>query len=100
MAQSARSANRYQMNGQIISEGENMSQRGISRVLNVPPVAPGFVGPGHLAAPVVPEGGTLKRRQWMTAGSLNECGDDLVPTEGWGDRSQNCLHDMRIVGNT
>jgi hypothetical protein len=24
----------------------------------------------------------------------------LVPTEGWGDRSQNCLHDVRIVGNT
>jgi hypothetical protein len=31
---------------------------------------------------------------------LNECCDDSVPTEGWGDRSQNCLHDMRIVGNT
>jgi redox-sensitive bicupin YhaK (pirin superfamily) len=31
-----------------------MSQeRGISRVVNVPPAAPGFVGPGHLAAPVV-----------------------------------------------
>ena len=28
-------------------------QRGISRVVNVPPAAPGFVGPGHLAAPVV-----------------------------------------------
>ena len=27
-------------------------------------------------------------------------GDDLSPTERWGDRSQNCLHDMRIVGNT
>jgi quercetin 2,3-dioxygenase len=27
--------------------------RGISRVVNVPPVAPGFVGPGHIAAPVV-----------------------------------------------
>ena len=26
--------------------------------------------------------------------------DDLVPAEGWSDRSQNCLHDMRIVGNT
>src|ERR1700722_15405146 len=25
---------------------------------------------------------------------LNERGDDLVPTEGWGDRSQNCLHDV------
>jgi hypothetical protein len=31
---------------------------------------------------------------------LNECGENLVPTEGWGDRSQNCLHDVRIVGNT
>ena len=31
-----------------------MSQRrGISRVVNVPPAAPGFVGPGHLAALVV-----------------------------------------------
>ena len=28
-------------------------QRSISRVVNVPPTAPGFVGPGHLAAPVV-----------------------------------------------
>src|ERR1700685_3999991 len=27
--------------------------RDISRVVNVPPVVPGFVGPGHLAAPVV-----------------------------------------------
>jgi hypothetical protein len=31
---------------------------------------------------------------------LNECGENLVPTERWGDRSQNCLHDVRIVGNT
>jgi putative oxidoreductase len=39
---------------ELISEGEDMSQqRGISRVVNVPPAAPGFVGPGHLAAPVV-----------------------------------------------
>lgn len=31
-----------------------MSQRrGISRVVDVPPAGPGFVGPGHLAAPVV-----------------------------------------------
>jgi quercetin 2,3-dioxygenase len=31
-----------------------MSQeRSVSRVENVPPAAPGFVGPGHLAAPVV-----------------------------------------------
>ena len=28
-------------------------QRSISRVVDVPPAAPGFVGPGHLAAPVV-----------------------------------------------
>jgi quercetin 2,3-dioxygenase len=28
-------------------------QRRISRVVDVPPAAPGFVGPGHLAAPVV-----------------------------------------------
>ena len=28
-------------------------QRGISRVVNVPQATPGFVGPGHLAAPVV-----------------------------------------------
>jgi hypothetical protein len=28
-------------------------QRSISRVVNVPPAAPGFVGPGHLAASVV-----------------------------------------------
>src|SRR6201981_512333 len=28
-------------------------QRSISRVVNVPPAAPGFVGPGHLGAPVV-----------------------------------------------
>ena len=27
--------------------------RGISRVIDVPPAEPGFVGPGHLAAPVV-----------------------------------------------
>ena len=36
------------------TEGGNMSQqRSISRVVDVPPAAPGFVGPGHLAAPVV-----------------------------------------------
>jgi hypothetical protein len=31
---------------------------------------------------------------------LNECGADLVPTEGWGDRGQNCLQDMHVVRNT
>jgi redox-sensitive bicupin YhaK (pirin superfamily) len=42
------------MKGKLISEGKSMSQqRGISRVVNVPPLAPGFIGPGHLAAPVV-----------------------------------------------
>jgi quercetin 2,3-dioxygenase len=29
-------------------------QRGIRSVFNVPPLTPGFAGPGHLAAPVVP----------------------------------------------
>jgi quercetin 2,3-dioxygenase len=28
-------------------------QRSIARVVTVPPLAPGFVGPGHLTAPVV-----------------------------------------------
>jgi quercetin 2,3-dioxygenase len=42
------------MNGKRFQKEKNMSQqRGISRVVNVPPPAPGFVGPGHLAAPVV-----------------------------------------------
>jgi|HubBroStandDraft_4_1064222.scaffolds.fasta_scaffold68016_3 hypothetical protein len=27
-------------------------------------------------------------------------GGDSAPTESWSDGSQNCLHDMRIVGNT
>ena len=29
-------------------------QRRISRIYSVPELAPGFVGPGHLAAPVIP----------------------------------------------
>ena len=29
------------------------NQRGVNRVVNVPAASPGFVGPGHLAAPVV-----------------------------------------------
>jgi hypothetical protein len=38
----------------LISEGAKMSQqRGISRIVDVPPLTRGFVGPGHLAAPVV-----------------------------------------------
>ena len=32
-------------------------QRSISRVVNVPPASPGFVGPGHLAARI---------RMWIT----------------------------------
>src|SRR6202049_4378380 len=40
--------------GNWFQKEKDMSQeRGISRVVNVPPAAPGFVGPGHLAAPVV-----------------------------------------------
>jgi quercetin 2,3-dioxygenase len=31
-----------------------LHQRQISRVTTVPKLAPGFVGPGHLAAPVIP----------------------------------------------
>jgi redox-sensitive bicupin YhaK (pirin superfamily) len=31
-----------------------LTQRRIARVVAVPPLGPGFVGPGHLAAPVVP----------------------------------------------
>jgi redox-sensitive bicupin YhaK (pirin superfamily) len=31
-------------------------QRRISRIYSVPELAPGFVGPGHLAAPVIPPG--------------------------------------------
>ena len=30
---------------------------------------------------------------------LDEC-IDLAPIESWGDGSQNCLQNMRIVGNT
>jgi hypothetical protein len=41
-----------------------------------------------------------KTSLYIASNCLNECGDDLVPTEGWGDRSQNCLHDVRIIGNT
>jgi len=31
---------------------------------------------------------------------LNEGMGDLAPMQSWGDSRQNCLHDMRIVGNT
>jgi hypothetical protein len=30
----------------------------------------------------------------------SKSGGDLAPTEGWSHGSQNCLHDMRIVGDT
>jgi len=36
----------------------------------------------------------------IAGNGLNERGHDLVPTEGWGDRSQNCLHDVRVIGDT
>jgi hypothetical protein len=36
----------------------------------------------------------------MTDQTMIDCGDDLMPTEGWGDRSQNCLHDVRVIGDT
>jgi hypothetical protein len=36
----------------------------------------------------------------IAGNGLNECGADLVATEGWGDRSQNCLHDVRVIGDT
>ena len=39
-------------------------------------------------------------RHAHSAKQLLECGENLVPTERWGDRTQNCLHDVRIVGNT
>jgi hypothetical protein len=42
----------------------------------------------------------LNFRLHLASNRLNESGDDLVPTEGWGDRSQNRLHDVRIIGNT
>ena len=35
----------------------------------------------------------ISNRHWLST-------NYLAPTEGWSDRSQNCLHDMRIVGNT
>jgi len=48
-------------------------QRGISRVVNVPPATPGFVGPGHLAAPVVsPENFARVLKQLKSAGSMTD----------------------------
>ena len=38
--------------------------------------------------------------EFSSASREQQSGDDLVPTEGWGDRSQNRLHDVRIIGNT
>jgi quercetin 2,3-dioxygenase len=38
----------------LIKEETKLHQRQISRVTPVPKLAPGFVGPGHLAAPVIP----------------------------------------------
>jgi hypothetical protein len=39
-------------------------------------------------------------RHALSGKQLLEWGENLVPTERWGDRTQNCLHDVRIVGNT
>jgi len=39
-------------------------------------------------------------RHALSGKQLLECGENLAPTERWGDRTQNCLHDVRIVGNT
>jgi hypothetical protein len=39
-------------------------------------------------------------RHALAGKQLLACGENLVPTEGWGDRSQNRLYDVRIVGNT
>ena len=39
-------------------------------------------------------------RHALAGKQLLECGKNLVPTERWDNRSQNCLHDVRIVGNT
>ena len=39
-------------------------------------------------------------RHALSGKQLLECDENLVPTERWGDRTQNCLHDVRIVGNT
>ena len=38
----------------LIKEETKLHQLQISRVTTVPKLAPGFVGPGHLAAPVIP----------------------------------------------
>ena len=38
----------------------------------------------------------LVRHSWSVSQELA----DLTPAEPWGDSRQNCLHDMRIVGNT
>jgi hypothetical protein len=42
----------------------------------------------------------LNFRLHIASKCLDERGDDLAPTEGRSDRCENCLHDMRIVGNT
>src|SRR5713226_8969082 len=54
-------------------------QRGISRVVNVPPPAPGFVGPGQLAAPVVsPENFEMSDPFIMLADDHLDIGDRPV----------------------
>ncbi len=54
-------------------------QRSIARVVTVPPLAPGFVGPGHLTAPVVsPEDFVLNDPFIMLMDDRLEIGDRTV----------------------
>ena len=41
----------------------------------------------------------LKAGDDLPGTDFNECRDELAPTESWNDLSQDCLHDVRIVGN-
>jgi transposase len=58
-------------------------QRSISRVVNVPPPAPGFVGPGHLAAPVVtPEDSAVDHRGGRAAPARKILPNGVSAAEG------------------
>jgi len=57
--------------------------------------------------PQQPHSSQKKRRlEWATQSFVASAErvpgrqDDLAPIESWGDSGQNCLYDMRIVGNT
>ena len=55
-----------------------MSQkRGISRVVNVPPVAPGFVGPGHHQHPRLV--GLTNVDDWDDVASISEVSKEKFP---------------------